>query len=101
MIDCALPWASMFDPPKITPTCARVVDPDAYGDELEEARHIRLRRIEGDIMALMKDGQIRSGEEIAQHLGIRLDYVAPLLTHLLLKNLLRRVSGVRKRWVLA
>jgi hypothetical protein len=97
----SLPWAGMFDPPKIKPIGARVVDPDAYGDELEEARHTKLRHIETAIMELMKDGQIRSGEEISQHVGVHMRVVSGLLSHLLMQSLLRRVSGVRKRWVLA
>jgi hypothetical protein len=101
MIDQPLPWSGMFDPPKIKPAGARLVDPETVHEEIKEARAARMRRIEGEIMKLMQDGQIRSGEDIATHVGIDMRYLSPLLTHLLLQNLLRRVSGYRRGWILA
>jgi hypothetical protein len=100
MIEQALPWDGMFTPPKIKITGAcRPQEVDET--ELEAAREKRLRRIEMRIVEIMRDGQIRSAEEISQCIGIALLYTTPLLTHLLMMGCLRRVSGYRQRWIIA
>jgi hypothetical protein len=96
----ALPWDGMFTPPTIKITGARRPH-DEDETELESARDARLRRIEMRIMEHMRDGQIRSAEEISQCIGIALLYTTPLLTHLLMMGCLRRVSGYRQRWIIS
>jgi hypothetical protein len=100
MIEKTLPWDGMFTPPKIKIEGARRPK-DEDETELEAAREARLRRIEMRIMEHMRDGGIRSAEEISQHIGISLLYTTPLLTHLLMIGCLRRVSGYRQRWIIS